>query len=224
MSFSMPRVFISSTSEFAQERELLKQQIENLPDFRLSAYTYEAEAAGSAPPEARLRNVLDDSEIFVLILGDTFGSEYPGSSTSIVEWEYEYAKARNKELKAYVKDPLGPNVDRRQAEFVQRAVAFRQGSWIRRFAQRPQMISDVIVDLKKWITEAGTLWLNEQRERTRWKDRVVLGSCAAVAVLTLVGVMFGTFTGVPSEKLLIVCACGLSTFGGLFLLLKSPHL
>lgn len=80
MSLIVPRVFISSTSEFATERELLKQQIESLPKFRFDAYTYEAEAAGAEPPEERLRAVLESSEIFVLILGDTFGSVYPGST------------------------------------------------------------------------------------------------------------------------------------------------
>src|SRR5215210_6515919 len=133
MSLTIPRVFISSTSEFAAERELLKQKIETLPDFRFSAYAYEAEAAGSEPPEVRLRGVLEDSEIFVLILGDTFGSEYPGSSESIVEWEYQYAKDRKKELKGYVKHPAGPNLDPRQAAFVARASGFRSGSWLRRF-------------------------------------------------------------------------------------------
>jgi len=224
MSFSMPRVFISSTSEFAAERELLKQQIETLPDFRLDAYTYEAEAAGAAPPEERLRNVLESSEIFVLILGDRFGSEYPGRSTSIVEWEYEYAKSKKKELKAYVKDPLGPSADPRQAAFVARAVAFRSGSWIRRFAQTPQMIVEVVADLKKWITDAGMLWISGRHERTRWKDRVVLGSCVAVALATIASVVTGAFLDIGLEKLAVVFACGVTTFGGLFLLLKSDVL
>src|SRR6185436_5494460 len=115
MSITVPRVFISSTSEFAAERALLKKELESLPDFDLSAYTYEAEAAGGDAPEQRLRRVLENSEIFLLILGDRFGSEYPGASTSIVEWEYEYAKAQQKELKGYLKHPLDPSADPRQA-------------------------------------------------------------------------------------------------------------
>jgi hypothetical protein len=221
MSLTIPRVFISSTSEFAAERELLRQQIESLPDFRFSAYAYEAEAAGSEPPEKRLRGVLGDSEIFILILGDTFGSEYPGSAESIVEWEYEYAKTQKKELKGYVKHPPGPNIDPRQAAFVARAVAFRSGSWIRRFAAAPQMIQNVIADLKKWIVVAGTLWIVGRPERSRWKDRVVLGAAVAVALLTTAGVVGGVFAGIPFEKLALVLACGVTTFGGLFLLLKS---
>ena len=224
MSISTPRVFISSTSEFASERETLKHQIETLPDLRLDAYTYEAEAAGAAPPEQRLRNVLESSDIFVLILGDSFGSEYPGRSTSIVEWEYEYAKSNKKELKGYVKHPLGASADPRQAAFVARAVAFRSGSWIRRFAQPPQLILDVIADVKRWIIDTGKLWISGQRERARWKDRVVLGSCVAVALATIASVIIGTFLDIELGKLAVVFGCGVTTFAGLFLLLKSDVL
>ena len=224
MSFNVPRVFISSTSEFAAERETLKQQIETLPDFRLSAYTYEAEAAGAAPPEARLRDVLESSEILVLILGDTYGSEYPGRSTSIVEWEYEYAKSKKKELKGYVKHPLGPSADPRQAAFIARAVAFQSGSWVRKFAQTQQMVADVIADVKRWITDAGTLWISGQHERAQWKDRVVIGSCAAVALATVTGVVIGMLYDIPAVKLAVVFGCGVTMFGGLFWLLKSDVL
>lgn len=224
MSFTMPRVFISSTSEFATERETLKQQLETLPDFRLSAYTYEAEAAGGAPPESRLRDVLESSEILVLILGDTYGSEYPGRSTSIVEWEYEYARSRKKELKGYVKHPLGSNADPRQAAFIARAVAFRSGSWVRRFAATPQMVRDVIADVKAWVIDAGTLWISSQLDRARWKDRVVLASCVAVALATVIGVVIGMLHDISSAKLAMVFACGVTMFGGLFWLLKSDVL
>jgi hypothetical protein len=221
MSISVPRVFISSTSEFAAERELLKKQIESLPDFPINAYIYEADAAGSVSPEDRLRDVLENSEIFLLILGDTFGSEYPGRSTSIVEWEYEYAKEKKKELKAYVKHPLSPNADPRQAAFVSRAVAFRDGSWVRKFTETPQMVVSAIADLKRWIIDAGTLWINSQKERNQWKDRVVLGSCAVVALLTIAGVVTCVVIDVPIGKLAVVLASGVSMFGGLFLLLKT---
>ena len=221
MSIMMPRVFISSTSEFATERDQLKQEIEALPDLRLDAYIYEAEAAGTEAPEQRLRKVLQGSEIFLLILGDKFGSEYPGRATSIVEWEYDYAKTEKKELKGYVKDPLGPNADPRQAAFIARAVAFRDGSWIRRFHDTPQMISAAIGDLRKWITDAGMAWRSGQSERNQWKDRFVLISGAVVALVTITGVVIGTLMGVPMGKLALIFACGVSMFAGLWLFLKS---
>lgn len=223
MSISVPQVFISSTSEFAAEREQLKRQIESLPDFRLQAYTYEADAAGAEPPERRLRKILEDSEIFLLILGDTFGSPYPGRPTSIVEWEYDYAKARRKELKGYVKDPLGPSADPRQKEFVARAAAFRSGSWLRKFGGAQQLIDRVVADLKSWVADAATLWILERPERNRWKDRVVLGASAVVGVATVAGMVAGVLTDVPLEKLALLFACGVSVFGGLLWLLRSAE-
>lgn len=224
MSISVPRVFISSTSEFAAERAMLKQQLESLPDFELSAYAYEADVAGGDAPETRLRRVLDNSEILLLILGDRFGSEYPGQSTSIVEWEYEYAKAAKKELKAYVKHPSGPDVDPRQAAFIARATAFRSGSWIRKFTAAPQLVSTAIGDVKRWIAAAGAAWLMEKPQRNAWKDKVVLGSCVAVAIATIAGMAAGTLMNIPFEKLAILFACGASLFAGLFVLLKSDVL
>ncbi len=221
MSITVPRVFISSTSEFAAERDQLKKAIEALPDLRLEAYIYEAEAAGSEAPEQRLRKVLNDSEIFLLILGDKFGSEYPGRPTSIVEWEYDYAKSSRKELKGYVKDPLSPSADPRQAAFVARAVAFQDGSWVRRFHDAPQMIQAAISDLRSWITQAGMAWRSGQSERVQWKDRFVLVSGAVVALATVAGVVIGALKDVPMEKLALIFACGVTMFGGLWLFLKS---
>ncbi len=222
MSIAIPRVFISSTSEFAAERAMLKQQLESLPDIDLSAYAYEADVAGGDAPEARLRRVLESSEILLLILGDRFGSEYPGQSTSIVEWEYEYAKAAKKELKGYVK--VGPDVDPRQAAFIARATAFRSGSWIRKFTAAPQLVATAVADVKKWIADAGAAWLMEKPQRNAWKDKVVLGSCVAVAIATIGGMAAGTLMNIPFEKLAILFACGASLFAGLFVLLKSDVL
>ena len=221
MSITVPRVFISSTSEFAAERDQLKKAIDALPDLRLDAYIYEAEAAGAEAPEQRLRKVLEGSEIFLLILGDKFGSEYPGRPTSIVEWEYDYAKSERKELKGYVKDPLSPNADPRQAAFVARAVAFHDGSWIRKFNDTPQMIRAAIDDLRNWIIQAGTAWRSGQLERNQWKDRFVLVSGSVVALATIAGVVIATLNNVPMGKLALIFACGVTMFGGLWLFLKS---
>jgi hypothetical protein len=224
MSISVPRVFISSTGEFAAERALLKQELESLPDCDLDTYIYEAEASSGDAPAARLRRALDDSEILVLILGDRFGTEYPGQTTSVVEWEYEYAKAKKKEIKAYVKDPFGPDVDPRQTAFVARAMSFRNGSWIRKFNAAPQLVSTAVADVKRWIVEAGAAWLMGKHERTAWKDKAVLGGCVAVAIATIIGMAAGTLMNVPFERLAILFACGASLFAGLFVLLKSDVL
>ena len=86
------------------------------------------------------------------------------------------------------------------------------------------MVLDVIADVKQWITDAGMLWISSQQERTRWKDRVVIGSCVGVALATVIGVVIGMLSDIPASKLALVFACGVTMFGGLFWLLKSDVL
>jgi hypothetical protein len=221
MSLTIPQVFISSTSEFAEERRLLKHEIEALSGFRFSAYIYEADTPGTYSPEGRLERVLENSEIVLIILGETFGAEYPGHPISIVEWEYEQAKAKKKELKGYVKHPLSSSIDPRQEAFVSRAVAFRDGSWIRKFAETKQMVSVAIDDLKQWVIDAGMLWISGKPERKSWKDRLVLLSCAGVALTTISGIAMCAILRIPFETQRLLFACGLSLFGALFVLLKA---
>lgn len=224
MPVIIPRVFISSTSEFEAERESLKEQIRKLEDFQIDAYSYTAEASGAEPPEERLRGVIENSEIFVLILGDSFGSPYPGRETSIVEWEYEYAKAKKKELKGYVKDPLGPDADPRQKAFVARAVEFREGSWVRKFVETRQMILYAIGDIKAWIIKAGVRWVTRHPERIRWKDRAVVCIGVGAALVTVGGMGYGLLLDIPTQKLMLYFGCCVTTFGSLLLMLKSDVL
>lgn len=224
MSIIIPQVFISSTSEFAGERALLKKEIDSLQDIRFNAYVYEADAAGADSPERRLRTVIERSEIFLLILGDRFGSEYPGKKTSIVEWEYDYAISNGKDLKGYVKDPLSPDIDARQKAFLSRAGSFRGGSWIRKFTGARQLVLAAVADIRKWATDGRTLWLDEQQERVRWKDRIAMAGSALVALATTIMVGIGGLTGMPFERLAIVFATGASMFAGMFVLLKSKIL
>jgi hypothetical protein len=219
MSFAVPQVFISSTSEFAAERKQLEQALGSLNDFDFKPYIYEADAAGPQSPESRLRAVLDDSEIVVLILGSNYGSAFPGRPISIVEWEYEYARETQKELKGYVRQT--PPVDPRQAEFVARVREFRGGTWCRLFADASQLLSYVVTDVKRWRLDSWKYFRDTAVERRRWKDRVILGTGAFVALATVLGTIGGVFAGVPMEKLALILGSGIAMLVGLGWLLKS---
>ncbi len=219
MSFAVPQVFISSTSEFAAERKQLEQALASLNDFDFKPYIYEADAAGPQSPEARLRAVLDDSEIVVLILGSSYGTPFPGRPISIVEWEYEYARETQKELKGYLRQT--PPVDPRQAEFVARVREFRGGTWCRLFADASQLLSFVVTDVKKWRLDSWKYFRDTTVERRRWKDRVILGTGAFVALATVLGTIGGAFAGVPVEKLALILGSGVAMLIGLGWLLKT---
>ncbi len=222
MSFQVPQVFISSTSEFAAERKELERAIASIPDFSFKAFIYEEESARSESPEKHCRAMLDASEIVVLILGTKYGTPFPGKPMSIVEWEYEYARDRNKELKGYVRQTLPDTpVDPQQAAFVDRVRAFRSGTWCRIFSAPSDLLAWVVHDVKQWRLDSWKRFTETSTERRRWRDRVVLGSAAAVAVATLGGVVAGAFLGVPMEKLALILVSGLLIFGALGWLLKS---
>jgi len=224
MSFEIPQVFISSTSEFAAERKELAQSLKSLPDFDFHPFIYEEEAAGPSSPESHCRRMLDASEIIVLILGARYGSSFPGKPTSIVEWEYEYAKRAKKELKGYVQDPLAAAMDSNQAQFVAKARAFRDGTWMRLFAQAPQLIADVIADVKKWRLDSWKRLSELALQRRQWKDRFVLAGCVAVAIATVGGIIAATVLGVDWAKLAMILASGLTMLIALSFLLKTDVL
>lgn len=219
MSFAIPQVFISSTSEFAAERKQLEQELASLKDFDFKPYIYEADAAGPQSPEARLRAILDDSEIVVLILGASYGTPFPGRPISIVEWEYEYAREAQKELKGYVRNATA--ADPRQAAFIARVREFRGGTWCRMFSQASELLSYVVNDVKRWRLDSWQAFRSTSVERRRWKDRVILGTGAVVALATVLGTIGGALADVPVEKLALILGSGVAMLIGLGWLLKS---
>lgn len=219
MSYNVPQVFISSTSEFAAERKQLQQALSTIPGFDFKPYIYEEEAAGPHSPEAHLQKVLDDSEIVVLILGSKYGSDFPGRPISIVEWEYEYAKEASKELKSYVSH--APAADPRQAKFIARVREFRGGSWCRLFRDPSELVKHVIDDVKAWRLQSWQLLRELSGERRKWKDRVVIGGCVVVAIGTLAGLITGALMGVPAPTLAVILGGGVAMLAGLGWLLKT---
>ncbi|MFM6406716.1 MAG: DUF4062 domain-containing protein, partial [Microcystis sp.] len=66
-------------------------------------------AAGDKSQMEIIKRWIDDSDVFLLILGGRYGSIEPESGKSYVQIEYEYALSRNKACFAYVihNDELG---------------------------------------------------------------------------------------------------------------------
>lgn len=222
MSWRVPQVFISSTSEFAAERKELQQALASIPDFDFKPYIYEEDAAGPDSPEKHLKRVLDDSEIVVLILGSTYGSEFPGREMSIVEWEFEYAREAAKELKGYVRQT--PPIHPRQATFVARAREFRSGAWVRLFATASDLVSYVVTDVKRWRLDSWRYLQDTAPARKRWKDKLVTGAFVVVALSTLGGIIAGGLNDVPRETLGFFFAAGVAMLVGLGWLLKSKDI
>jgi hypothetical protein len=222
MSFQMPQVFISSTSEFAAER---KQLAEALSASQFAPFIYEEEAASGSSPENHCRKMIEESEIVVLILGSKYGSFFPGRQSSIVEWEYEHAIESEKALKPYVKElPPGTPIDPPQESFLTRVKNFRTGSWVRQFRGVSDLVKYVVDDVMRWRLDFWRVYQEGEVERRRWKDKAVLIAALIVALMTVGGVVGGAFAGVDSGKLALILFAGVATLGALGWLLKSKVL
>ena len=225
MSYTVPQVFISSTSEFAAERSKLASAIDSMSDMDFKAYIYEDERPPGTSPEKHCARRLRESELVVLVIGSSFGTTFPNSSSSIVQWEYEYAKKLPRPLHPYVKKlPDIASVDPRQAEFIRSLTDFSQGTWSRIFSTESELLEWSLKDVRKWRLDSWKLHEELKGDRRRWKDRVLLGAGVLVGAALSVALIAGLFTDVSAAKLGIVLAAGVATLGIIGWLLKKDDI
>ena len=225
MSFGIPQVFISSTSEFAAERRSLAAAIDSMEDMDFKAYVYEDERPPGTSPEKHCARRMRDSELVVLLVGSHFGTTFPNKSTSIVQWEYEYAKELPRPLHPYVKKlPDVAAIDPRQADFIRNLTDFSKGSWSRIFSNERELVDWSVKDLRKWRLDSWKLHEDLQSERRRWKDRLLLGAGGLLSLALAAGLVVGLLTDVPATKLGIVLGAGVAALGIIGWLLKKDDL
>lgn len=225
MSFSIPQVFISSTSEFAAERSKLAAAIDSMSDMDFKAYIYEDERPPGASPEQHCARRMRDSELVVLVVGSSFGTTFPDTDHSIVQWEYEYAKKLPRPLHPYVKKlPDVSAIDPRQADFIRNLTDFSKGTWSRIFSTEKELLDWSVKDVRKWRLDSWKLHEETQTDRRRWKDRLLLGAGALIALGLSIALVAGLFTDVPASKLGVVLAAGVAALGIVGWLLKKEDL
>jgi len=180
-------VFISSTSDLAAEREALATRLQ--PSFL--PYLFERDRASSMSPKDRCQEMIEQSDVFVCLLGERHGSLYSFDvgPRSIVEWEFETARAReNLELMTFQKEPLA-NVDPNQQTFLERIAKFRTGVWIKRFQSTDQLVRDVYDSLVQWLVEFRTR-VQAIRIRDRSRARSLLLGLTGLSVGGLLAAAF----------------------------------
>lgn len=226
MSFTVPQVFISSTSEFAAERSKLASAIDSMADMDFKAYVYEEERPPGTSPEKHCARRLRESELVVLVIGSRFGTTFPNTNSSIVQWEYEYAKKLPRPLHPYVKKlPDVAAIDPRQAEFIRNLTDFSKGTWSRIFSTETELLDWSVKDARKWRLDSWKLHEELQGDRRRWKDRVLLGAGGVAAATLSVAALAGLFSDrVPASKLGIVLVACVAVLGIIGWLLKKDDL
>lgn len=90
------QVFVSSTYEdLKEERQAAVEAILSAGHIPAGMELF---AAGNESQMEVIRRWIDDSDVFLLILGARYGSIEPSSGKSYVEREYEYAREKGKEV------------------------------------------------------------------------------------------------------------------------------
>jgi hypothetical protein len=222
MGFEIPQVFISSTSELTAERGAVADAIRRMAP-PCHPFDYQVEAARRASPKDECERQIRSSNVFLLLLGASYGSGFPGEAMSIVEWEYELAKSHpTAELQTYVKTyapGAGVKIDPRQQAFIDRVLDFGAGHWSpkARFSTPEELCAVAVEGIEAWRDRCWQKYEELAGERARWRDRTFLASTCGVALLTAGGVAGLAARGVAQGPLIVVAATGVLLTAILFL-------
>lgn len=148
-----PLVFISSTSDLVAERQALAAELRPIYDL----YLYEEDRARGASPEQRCREQIERCHVFVGILGESYGTPFPGDERgrSIVEWEFDIARADRDQLEIlpFVRTGADAAGDPRQRAFLARLTDFQTGVWCKFFDSSEALVREARRSLEAWLVE-----------------------------------------------------------------------
>jgi hypothetical protein len=138
------QVFVSSTYEdLIEERQVAVQAILSAGHIPAGMELF---AAGDESQMEVIRRWIDESDVFLLILGARYGSIEPSSGKSYVEREYEYARQKGKEIFSVVITEKGveQKLDRLKLKAIERQNQIKLDEF------RSHLVSGTTV---KWWTE-----------------------------------------------------------------------
>ncbi|MDX2481827.1 MAG: DUF4062 domain-containing protein [Desulfuromusa sp.] len=175
-----PQIFISSTSHLETERKQLANALKTI----YAPYIYEEDRARKRSPKDHCLEVIMESEVFVGIVGDKYGSSFEDSSDSksICEWEYDIAKKRSDmEIMMLLTQPdKSSSSDPAQQRFREKLTDFKEGTWCRFFSSTKELVNLVETSLNLWLAEFYTASKQKQNDRSRWLAGLVLPVCATI--------------------------------------------
>lgn len=222
-----PRIFISSTSDLSAERKALAEL-----SHVVELYFYEKDRARKENPETHCRKMIERSHVLVGILGTEYGTPFPGGQAelSIVEWEFEVARARKElEIMAFIKkvSPETSGIDPRQQRFLARVQDFRTGVWCTFFESPQELITLLRDSIIGWLSEFLERKRDAQAPVARRSQLIAggMGFLVFLIVLAAGGTYFMLQTYFQLNLLIGFLGIGMLTLGAciLFLLLEGEH-
>lgn len=215
-------IFVSSTSDLMDERSA----IENALRDHFDPYLYERDRSRKGSPRVRCRDVIEEADVFLCILGSAYGSVYqPGEDeTSIVEWEFKTAKSRRDlEIMSFIKrHPPEISVDPRQRQFIENVSDFHKGVWCQFFRTTEELIDQARDSLQGWSLELFTRLreANERRSRRVTRYLTAIVALTALFVMSVAAVALTT-EAVSKSAVLAFSGTGLIVIVACFILLWS---
>jgi hypothetical protein len=215
-----PLVFISSTSDLAEERKALLANLGPL----YQPYLYEEDRARRGSPEEHCREMIASCDVFVGILGAAWGSPLPSDpQRSIVEWEIGTARERSDlEILTFLKKlPPGAEIDPRQKKLLEETTGFENGLWCKFFDSTESLVQAVRASLEGWLVE---FWAQMQKARFHMAlrlHRVLLAIAAAAALALLLLAVSPLRAHISSTALVGASACVATLLIGCLVLLLA---
>ena len=139
---------ISSTvDDLGPEREAADRAISGL---KLDRFRAENLGSFPHPPEMICAFMAEQCDIFVLIIGERYGYEIKSRKKSVVEFEYDVARAQNRgKILVYIKE--GVTREPRLEEFVKRLEDFEDGHFRTLFKTAEELPEKIQGDIARWI-------------------------------------------------------------------------
>ncbi len=178
---SKPQIFISSTSDLADERQALAKSLSS--DYE--PYLFEEDRARAASPEQHCAAMIKDSEVFLGVVGENYGSSYSAADQrSICEWEFDTARQQPElAMMMLLHEPADEAaIDPEQKAFRERITGFSSGVWCRFFRTSQELVSLAQQSLTRWLVERLVQAKEQAQHRSSWLRRRTVPIAAGTVI------------------------------------------
>lgn len=164
-------VFISST--FLDLKEERKKVWESLEKFDVAVKGMEQFGARKTTPLATCISEVEQSDIYVGIIGMRYGSEEPSSGKSYSQLEYEKAVEKNKEILIYLIDEENSNVTPNLIQYdkIQKLNIFKailkEKHTVDTFSNPQDLITKLQRKFKELLTPKVTAVIDDEYDNTK---------------------------------------------------------
>jgi len=147
----MRKIFVSSViRDFSAFREAAKKAIQLMGDVPVMSEEFGARPYSS---ERACLTEIDQSDIYLLIMGTQFGYE-PTRGVSVTQQEFRHAKAANKPILVFVQRT---EMEERQAAFLKEVEDFKSGFYRAQFMSSEDLKDEVIKSIRQLAVRSNAI-------------------------------------------------------------------